>query len=150
MEDPSLSFQQHISLLQLSLWGALHQNTKHLPTQVSTRPLIKKKIYDSILLPISVYSHLQQELNYRYLQDQSGPSSVRHGNRGTAAFSAPNSQANSNNSVLCTAMDIASSSSCGLSTLSEGHRPQIKWCSAHVAIAKQILAHQQQVQYVCI
>jgi hypothetical protein len=36
-----------------------------------------------------MYSHLQQELNYRYLQEQSGPSSVRHGNGGTAAFSAP-------------------------------------------------------------
>lgn len=89
-----------------------------------------------------MYSHLQQELNYRYLQEQSGPSSVRHGNGGTAAFSAPqpsNLPQQSSMGVCSThtAMDASSESR-------PAHR--VKWCSAHVTIAKQIQAHQQQAK----
>ena len=116
----------------------------------------------------AVYSQLQQELNYRYLQDQSGagPGSIRSGNRGTAAFSAPHSQPNNPHQqvsvkskgqiligckygfrfnvlfrILQGLVGVASSAM----DQSESGRPhRIRWCSAHVTIAKQILAHQQQ------
>ena len=84
----------------------------------------------------AVYSHLQQELNYRYLQEQSDSRSV-HGD--TAAFSAPHSQAGNPMAVSThTAMDTSSSST-------SDTRP-VKWCSAHITIAKRIQAHQQQAK----
>ena len=143
-------------------------------------------LLSSLFLPFStclsvcaVYSQLQQELNYRYLQDQSGggPGSVRSGdlsvggpgsvwseNRG---FSVPHSQP-SNLHQQVTSLSHTHTHTCdytvsynmlrnrtqalvGVASLgmdqSESRRPhQVKWCSAHVTIAKQILAHQQQAK----
>jgi hypothetical protein len=84
-----------------------------------------------------VFSQLQQELNYRYLQQ----GSERPGNGGAAAFSAPHSQP-SNQQASVGGGGV-------LEQRPESCRPhQVKWCAAHVTIARQILLHQQQAKTV--
>lgn len=90
-----------------------------------------------------VYSQLQQELNYRYLQEQQtlGPSSVRAGNRGAAAFSTPRSQPS--RSLQHTAVGVATEED---QIGGRARSNRVRWCTAHVTIAKQILTHQLQTK----
>ena len=99
-----------------------------------------------LLSPCAVLSQLQQELNYRFLQDRSSGVLIAHPNQVEHSHQQHHlnglQQHHPDRRDSSQAIDTASSSSMGAS-VGVTKQPGFKWCYAHVAIAKQIQQQQQ-------